>query len=1203
MTHPSIAANFVAAKPPDSSIIAIVWKKYCRLLNAFISLLLLLIAGVTLLVCADPNNSNVYESLAPLHFGRFMPTDDELSRGIVINASSRWGKQLRRSRSFRMMILSGADTSQYASKLAGYVTAMQNLGTLANTSYVHTEKIPSMEKGIEHSKLHFEDLLDKYPFLPNGLWPNVICIEFSSLAIKGWKAALRVEDLVRYLNALWQNNNLHQPSFMLLEMLDLRGFYSDNGAPGSLKLNPNLSLGMNKSSAFRSWNRDQIAKLSPPAEPCHFKGTVDLSTDLRNSLTFGRAALAGNYLLALARFHGFPMLSMVDALFPAFTRFFAASSSPKLHKISRNIARDRNGMSSTAYNQMWLLFQDGLSLSSLGEKVLVKKIFSAFMDYELNRHDLDDRFDDIHEGSISSNSSFDRTKGMSTNATQCIGIPVCTDLGTKKGTFGESLYNFDLRLFYGPELYNYWNGKGYHNMNWSCCLDKYGHCGGIGCGSEGEFHTSCFRPPIKVGGAVVTQPEAGAGGDCSEAATGILASVSLAATQRGRRDKLSKPRLSDACKYDKNAVYIDFSCLDLSAVTDGDIDVDVELPTDDELDRALVVRPPVWWGHSMRQKRSLRMLLLGGSNTGRETLYAGVLQRAVATRVAAGELHHTSYVLNEGIRGAGIAANLNRKFEFELSHPPELWPNIVSLEFSVNDVAGWESVLKLENLVRILTARWHEKGLRRPSFLLLDLMTVGSVYTSPEVEALDEQPKKQVPGGFRTGRYNRAYPPRKQYFDQPITGNVNAEVAKLNPPRDYCAQLQHQHKLHGRPCYPFGFSRGASTGNYFAIVARFHQIPMLSTADAMFPSFTRHFVGSVAHASGTYEQQRWPFTLDGAHMSYFMSMLLVKRIILPFLDKELNRFDSQIPSISSISPPISSSYFPSESSPHTTELERDSIYDFDVHIFPLTCYSSAGLVSSYQAWGSQNNQLSIANITLQSPGWKLATPRLREPDSAYQCYGNHDALSPNLTPHDTAKVAAEVAATAEEEVLRRGSRANAFNKDLANGAVWSTYPAKFELYFPPATCFPATPCGIEMGYFHSWNRSYVAGGLCRLHPLDKVNNDTVPLKGGYRIVGDRPDPERDPEPMRVTTVHTHRISSNITSEGHYMLECIPDFAWDATSSMVDDALDATNMTGAAAVPAPTHDDEYPHNGGNGAELAEHPITCFTSIVLLSSAGV
>ena len=146
-----------------------------------------------------------------------------------------------------------------------------------------------------------------------------------------------------------------------------------------------------------------------------------------------------------------------------------------------------------------------------------------------------------------------------------------------------------------------------------------------------------------------------------------------------------------------------------------------------------------------------------------------------------------------------------------------------------------------------------------PYFFIIDIMAVGMFYTR-----------------FPSKGASKSYPPHP-YFDHIKTRrNYQIEIAKLNPPSSTKVN----------PSNWSGFSKGHQTGDYFIAIARFHGIPLVCMADALFPSFVRYFVKSV-HSSPTNFNQKWPFSEDGLHLSTLGQTFLVHKLIMPVFDTYL----------------------------------------------------------------------------------------------------------------------------------------------------------------------------------------------------------------------------------------------------------------------------------------------------------------------------
>ena len=523
-----------------------------------------------------------------------------------------------------------------------------------------------------------------------------------------------------------------------------------------------------------------------------------------------------------------------------------------------------------------------------------------------------------------------------------------------------------------------------------------------------------------------------------------------------------------------------------------------DVPDEYELERGFLLPAPNWWGDSLRKDRSVRILLLGGSNTEHASGkgFGDYLADEMETRIRSGDWNKNSYIINEGIAGAGPEASLHKWFSFQ-EKEAALWPNIVILEYSVNERAGWEAARLLDRLIHVLSGLWATKGLKRPSYLLLDLFSVGAFYS--------------LKGGFDMTA--RCYPRETDgapYWSSAVTGNVADEVAKLNPP------LKSKHPIEDS----FGFSRGAEVGNYYAAVARFYGIPMISLADALYPSFSRFFV-KTTKGRKVHINQKWPFNGDGIHLSTLGEVLLVRKFLVPFLQEQLSLPMSPFSGM------------------------RDSIYDYDIRMFPAINYVTAETIAYFNSWGTAGKKKNtLKQVVVTSPtvsssssapstsmsGWRFLSIRNHEADGAHVCYGSNDPVSP----------IADASSVVGEDGVAGGGKQSGLGAAVEPQP--GPEPALFKLQFHASYCSPSAPCSLQLSYVHSWNTSYVGDMLCNLYRLaDSTGRDLASFdassslmpNGGFRIRGDRVRGEL----IHDTTVHSHRIARNITEPGFHLLRC------------------------------------------------------------------
>lgn len=240
-------------------------------------------------------------------------------------------------------------------------------------------------------------------------------------------------------------------------------------------------------------------------------------------------------------------------------------------------------------------------------------------------------------------------------------------------------------------------------------------------------------------------------------------------------------------------------------------------PTDEELERALVVQPPSYWGEPFyleNKSPSIRILVLGGSNSANDDNYVPILHTMLQEWMP----DKNSLVYSGAISGHG-PTRMRHAFE---GLDTSKWPNVVILEFAVN-FDGLESIKALDQLVGFMNQKYTAKELPIPSYLVFELFRVSSFYNW------------------------------KETFHDPT---CNETVIEHNP---NITNLQPPEGIHPGD---FGFNHGSKDGMYLSMFARFYRIPLISVVDALWPSFVRYYDTHLTCS-------QWPFTRDGVHLSPF----------------------------------------------------------------------------------------------------------------------------------------------------------------------------------------------------------------------------------------------------------------------------------------------------------------------------------------------
>jgi hypothetical protein len=273
----------------------------------------------------------------------FRPTSDELVRGIVHQAPPHWGINIRNSNSFRILTLGGSNTAfsdLYVDKLRSLV---QNCSRIdVNNSYVINEGVGG--HGPMRKRYFFEDY-------PPTRWPNIVTLEFAVNSANDWSAAQSIDDFIYFLNAKYSKNALSPPSYLIIELFAIGNYYPDKTRQDW----------KNKTQIEPSVNNSGLNKL---------ESRLDLNP--RNSF-FNRGTRGGACIDALARFYGYPLVSLTDAMFPSFLRYYTTYSDAT----------------------MWPYSRDGIHISPLGGSILVEHILFPFLLSELEPRDTDHLYQNV----------------------------------------------------------------------------------------------------------------------------------------------------------------------------------------------------------------------------------------------------------------------------------------------------------------------------------------------------------------------------------------------------------------------------------------------------------------------------------------------------------------------------------------------------------------------------------------------------------------------------------------------------------------------------------------------------------------------------------------------------------------------------------------------------------------------------------------
>lgn len=322
----------------------------------------------------------------------------------------------------------------------------------------------------------------------------------------------------------------------------------------------------------------------------------------------------------------------------------------------------------------------------------------------------------------------------------------------------------------------------------------------------------------------------------------------------------------------------------------------------------------------MRKEKSIRAFVVGGSNAAYSRdgprKFPELLNDFLKSNVSA-----NSYVINDAVSGMGLDFYVGRSYEFE-SFEESNWPNLIILEGTINcDFnRGWEAALILDQTITYLKDKYkHRNFTQVPSVLVIDLFSLHMFYNS-----------------FYNFKINDTIKSRTENFNF-----LNNELT-----------LDHGY-------------RGCGCGYYYSSVARFYGHAMISTCDAYWPSFTKHFINNPIVPI-------YVNTGDGTHLSALGHQVLVEKMIAPFLMKHL-----QLSDIGAASNHRTNSYY------------MNSIYDSDLRMFPMDKYHVHQNIHEWSSWGTNQKNTLIHITPKDSTHWQFTTIQFHN-DSAHICYGSNE---------------------------------------------------------------------------------------------------------------------------------------------------------------------------------------------------------------------
>ena len=283
------------------------------------------------------------ERVAPGNWS--FPTPDELARAVVVRPFPSWGKPMRQEKQIRILAIGGSNTA-YGVFTAALETYLKTY--ISESSYV----LNAGRGGVEPN--HFFGKKYEFEAWPIHQWPNLILFDFGMNCFPGWICPYTLDNLKYQIMEVYVNKNITPPSVLFLELLNTWRFLelSEDGV------------------AFQNTLKEIKASdnLKPRFDILHWPATT---ANYRNRFLEGLSAYnpftdTGPYLAPLARFYGYPFISAVDSLWPAFVRHYMTPQWPRV---------------------AWPLSSDGSHVTEVGAEILINRILGPFLSRHVFGHD------------------------------------------------------------------------------------------------------------------------------------------------------------------------------------------------------------------------------------------------------------------------------------------------------------------------------------------------------------------------------------------------------------------------------------------------------------------------------------------------------------------------------------------------------------------------------------------------------------------------------------------------------------------------------------------------------------------------------------------------------------------------------------------------------------------------------------------------
>jgi len=271
----------------------------------------------------------------------FDPSFAERDRFVALHPPTEWGKQIRLQNSIRILFIGGSNSAGAGcmEKDSSFVDLLQKrLENMGNRSYVINVSIG----GLDISHFIGESYVFEIESWANDKWPNVIIIETAINSADSWYTAQHIDNLLFIIFEKYHARRLPRPDIVFLELFNVYWIVR--------------SFDRNDTRVERIRHLNSFNAIPEQAE------------------MFNRGCRAGPYINALARFYSYPVLSAVDTLWPAFTRFF----------IQNKVNYDLQSLEEKKGEQiLWPYTFEGVHMSCKGHKFVGNDILIRFFEDQL----------------------------------------------------------------------------------------------------------------------------------------------------------------------------------------------------------------------------------------------------------------------------------------------------------------------------------------------------------------------------------------------------------------------------------------------------------------------------------------------------------------------------------------------------------------------------------------------------------------------------------------------------------------------------------------------------------------------------------------------------------------------------------------------------------------------------------------------------